>query len=115
MSFKEIYPYEKRLDEANRVIIKYKDRIPIIAEVSSDNSKEIKLDKKKYLVPSDLTLSQFIYVIRKRIDLESEKALFIFFNNNLPPSSSLMIDIYDTYKSDDNFLYATVSLESTFG
>lgn len=115
MGFKEIYPYKKRLEEANRVINKYKDRIPVIAEVAEYNTKELTLDKKKYLVPGDLTVSQFIFVIRKRIEIESEKSLFIFFNNKLPASSELMSDVYDKYKSDDNFLYATVSLESTFG
>jgi len=115
MSFKEIHPYQKRLEEANRIIDKYNGRIPVILEVNKSNINEIIIDKKKYLVPDDLTVSQFIYVIRKRLDIESEKALFLFFNNHLPASSSLMNDIYKKYKSDDNFLYAIISLESTFG
>jgi GABA(A) receptor-associated protein len=36
------------------------------------------IDKKKYLVPTDLTVGQFVYVIRKRIDLNAEKALYVF-------------------------------------
>ena len=36
------------------------------------------IDKKKYLVPCDLTVGQFVYVIRKRIKLKPEKALFIY-------------------------------------
>jgi GABA(A) receptor-associated protein len=114
MSFNKIYTYEKRLEEATRVINKYTDRIPIIAEVDK-NTKEIVLDKKKYLVPCDLSLSQFIFVIRKRLKVSPEQSVFIFFNNYLPASSELMGDVYNKYKSDDNFLYATVSLESTFG
>jgi GABA(A) receptor-associated protein len=31
------------------------------------------IDKKKYLVPMDLTVGQFVYVIRKRIKLSPEK------------------------------------------
>lgn len=42
------------------------------------------IDKKKYLVPSDLTVGQFVYVIRKRIKLSPEKGIFIFINNVLP-------------------------------
>ena len=42
------------------------------------------IDKKKYLVPGDLTVGQFVYVIRKRIKLEHEKTLFIFINGILP-------------------------------
>jgi hypothetical protein len=41
------------------------------------------LDKKKYLVPADLTVGQFVYVIRKRIKLSPEKAIFVFVNNVL--------------------------------
>ncbi len=40
----------------------------------------------RYLVPSDLTIGQFIYVIRKHIKLSSEKAIFIFVKNVLPPT-----------------------------
>ncbi len=40
----------------------------------------------RYLVPSDLTVGQFVYVIRKRIKLSPEKAIFIFVKNVLPPT-----------------------------
>ena len=37
-------------------------------------------------MPSDLTVGQFVYVIRKRIKLSPEKAIFIFVKNVLPPT-----------------------------
>jgi hypothetical protein len=40
----------------------------------------------RYLVPADLTIGQFVYVIRKHIKLSSEKAIFIFVKNVLPPT-----------------------------
>lgn len=43
----------------------------------------------RYLVPGDLTVGQFVYVIRKRIKLTPEKAIFIFVNNVLPPTGTL--------------------------
>lgn len=42
----------------------------------------------RYLVPGDLTVGQFVYVIRKRIKLTPEKAIFIFVNNVLPPTGT---------------------------
>lgn len=42
----------------------------------------------RYLVPSDLTVGQFVYVIRKRIKLSPEKAIFIFVRNVLPPTGA---------------------------
>jgi GABA(A) receptor-associated protein len=41
-------------------------------------------------VPSDLTVGQFVYVIRKRIKLSPEKAIFIFVKNVLPPTGKTM-------------------------
>lgn len=37
-------------------------------------------------MPADLTVGQFVYVIRKRIKLSAEKAIFIFIDNVLPPT-----------------------------
>ena len=52
------------------------------------------LDKKKYLVPSDLTVGQFYFLIRKRIRLRPEDALFFFVNNVIPPTSATMGALY---------------------
>jgi len=113
MSFKKNHSFKKRLEEANRLKIKYPNRIPIVVEVL--DKKKISLDKNKYLVPQSLSVAQFIYILRKRIKLQPDEALFIFFNNNLSTSSSLISEIYNNNKNSDNFLYATISLESTFG
>ena len=113
-SFKEKFPYEKRADEANRIKIKYPDRVPVIVEkVSSSNIPEV--DKHKFLVPENLSISQFIYVIRKRINLSPEQAIFVFINNTIPPASSLMSQIYKEKADEDGFLYLEYSGENTFG
>lgn len=53
------------------------------------------LDKKKYLVPSDLTVGQFYFLIRKRVHLRPEDALFFFVNNVIPPTSATMGSLYN--------------------
>ena len=73
------------------------------------------IDKKKYLVPADLTVGQFIYVIRKRIKINSEKSLFMFVNGKIPPTARLMSMVYEENKNEDGFLYITYSGENTFG
>ncbi len=78
-------PVEKRKSEAERIRSKYPDRVPVICE-KADRSDIPDIDKKKYLVPSDLTVGQFHYVIRKRIKLAPEKALFLFCSNSIPPN-----------------------------
>lgn len=113
-TFKERHPFDQRKKEAQRVRAKYPDRIPIIAEIAP-KSDIPPLDKVKYLVPADLTCGQFLYVIRKRIKLTPEKALFLFINNTIPPTGSVMSQIYEENKEDDLFLYCTVSGETSFG
>ena len=113
--FKTRFSFEKRLAESARIIEKYPNRLPIIVEVHKSNNKDIILDRHKYLVPNDLTVAQFIYVIRKRVKMRSETALFIFFNNQLPAASETIGNLYKLYKFKDGFLYSIISLENTFG
>jgi hypothetical protein len=49
-------------------------------------------------VLQDLTVGQFVYVIRKRIKLAPEKAIFIFVDETLPPTAALMSAIYEEHK-----------------
>jgi len=105
---------EKRKTEAARIRLKYPDRIPVIAE-KAEKSEIPDIDKKKYLVPADLTMGQFVYVIRKRIKLSPDAAIFIFVKNTLPPTAALMAQIYKDNADEDGFLYVTYSGESTFG
>ena len=69
----------------------------------------------RYLVPNDLTVGQFVYVIRKRVKVAPEKAVFMFVKAVLPPTAALMADVYDEHKDGDGFLYMTYSGENTFG
>lgn len=94
---------------------KYPDRIPVIVERSVKGGDIPDIDKKKYLVPTDLTVGQFVHVVRKRIKLTPEKAIFIFVNNVLPPTAALMATIYDEQSDEDGFLYIQYSGENTFG
>ncbi|RWR88446.1 autophagy-related protein 8C isoform X1 [Cinnamomum micranthum f. kanehirae] len=113
-SFKMEHPLERRQAEAARIREKYPDRIPVIVE-KAERSDIPDIDKKKYLVPADLTVGQFVYVVRKRIKLSAEKAIFIFVKNVLPPTAAMMSAIYEENKDEDGFLYMTYSGENTFG
>ena len=114
ISFFIFSPIEKRKSEAERIRAKYPDRVPVICE-KADRSDIPDIDKKKYLVPADLTVGQFHYVIRKRIKLAPEKALFLFCSNSIPPNAALMSTVYEEQKDEDGFLYIQYSGESTFG
>ncbi|KAF9387379.1 ubiquitin-like protein atg8 [Podila verticillata] len=113
-AFQQKHPFEARKAESARIRQKYPDRVPIICE-KADKADIATIDKNKYLVPADLTVGQFMYVIRKRIELSPEKAIFIFVDEVLPPAAALISSLYEEYRDDDGFLYFTYSGESTFG
>jgi len=104
----------KNKKESQRILNKYPDRIPII--VNKDRSTKLPdLKKSKYLVPKDMVLSQFVYIIRKNLTILSSEALFITINNKLSQSNKNLSDIYEEEKNEDGFLYITYSSENTFG
>ncbi|KAH9555359.1 hypothetical protein CY35_08G110200 [Sphagnum magellanicum] len=81
----------------------------------AEKSDILDIDKKKYRIPADSTVGQFVYVIQKCIKLSSKKAIFIFVKNILPPTIAMMSSIYEEHKDEDGFLYFTYSGENTFG
>merc|ERR1711939_559073 len=113
-AYKQDHPMDKRSAEAARIREKYPDRIPVICE-KEPRSDIPPVDKRKYLIPMDLTVGQFVYVIRKRISIPPEKAIFIFVNNTLPPTAALMSTVYEQHKDEDGFMYMMYSGENTFG
>ena len=106
--------YKKRLNESDRVSKEHPDRCSVIVG-KADSADIPEIDKHKYLVPREITIGQFSHIIRKRIDLSPEMALFLFINNHMPLASSQIGSVYDMHKDVDNFLYITYANENTFG
>ena len=112
--FKDQYSFESRANEATRVLLKYPDRVPIICEKTQQKDLP-DIDRNKYLAPMKLTIGEFTHVIRQRIKLKPEEALFLFINNKLLPCSTLMGQIYENERETDGFLYIKYSKENVFG
>lgn len=112
--FKKDNSFEERLMESERIMTKYPERIPIICE-RFVKSKISDIDKNKFLVPKELTVAQFIHVIRKRLKITPETAIYAMINNMFPSSSTSISNLYDIYKDQDGFLYINYSGENIFG
>jgi len=105
---------EERQQKSASIRSKHPERVPVIC-VKDPRSPIPDIDRNKFLVPADLTVSQFSLVIRKRVKLPSDTAMHLFIRNKWPNPTSLMSTIYDEEKDEDGFLYITYSGETTFG
>ena len=116
MDYKSKYKVESRLQESRNIREKFPGRVPVIIQKATRTTNDIPIiDKNKFLVPLDLSVGQFIYVIRKRLSLPPEKAIFIFVNNSLPSTSMSLRELYNIYADEDGFLYMEYCGEATFG
>lgn len=118
MRFEERHSPWKRREEALRVLAKFPSRVPIIVQVSTGSQKSLGrlLRKKKYLVPLDLKMGQFLGVLRANMQLKPHAALFALVKGNkIPPIGDLIISVYHKFKSEDHFLYIDLCSENTFG
>uniref|UniRef100_A0A8D2DFN9 Uncharacterized protein n=1 Tax=Sciurus vulgaris TaxID=55149 RepID=A0A8D2DFN9_SCIVU len=85
--YKEEHPFEKCSSEGGKIRKKSLDRVPATVE-KAPKARIGDLDTKKYLVPSDLSVGQFYFLIQKRIHLGAEAALFFFVHSVIPLPSA---------------------------
>jgi len=115
-SFESELTFEKRLEESKRINTKFPNLIPVICERLHSSRNVPELDRRKFLVPPHLTMGQFVYVVRRRIELEPSQAIFMYLSGStMVPTSHQMSQVFDTHRKKDGFLYITYSGENTFG
>ena len=116
LSFKQLHSFERRINESNRIRKLHPDRIPIVCEKAQNQNMLPSMEKTKYLVPFDITVGQFITVIRKRLSLKPEVSLMISIDDGIiPPPITTMGALYEEHKYADGFLYIHYHQENTFG
>jgi len=108
--------WQERRNETNRMLIKYPERVCVKVERSSTETNLPDIKKQKYLVPHHINFAQLSYVIRKRIKLDANRAIFFFINKKIIPASGTLVkDLYYEHADSDGFLYVCYSSENTFG
>jgi GABA(A) receptor-associated protein len=114
MSCGKSQPTQPSSTEIEKLRVKYPHKVPVFVTKLAD-SHVPDINKNKFLVPSDIALSSFMYVIRKWIKLKPEQAIFFFINGAMPNMSMTMDQLYFQHKSDDGLLRITYAAENTFG
>lgn len=94
---------------------KYPNYIPIVVRVHNDKS--IKLTKSKFLVGGEITLAQFLSILRKKItNIKSTESIYLLINNTLMPITLTLSMIYKEKRdAETDMLYITICKENTFG
>ena len=82
------------MQESTKIRTKYPDRVPVVVE-KAPRSDIQDIDKRKFLVPNDISVAQFMYIIRRRIQLPPEKAIFLFVGKVLPQTRFVDLKYFD--------------------
>ena len=119
----EIHPptqfSKKKIEE---ILRKYPDRIPIV--ISSKTFKSHNVNR--FIVPIDMTLNQFMRILRNKTKLNEMEAIFIFVkdcslknkdksNEIIAPVSETIGSLYDKYKDEKLILNLFYEKEDVFG
>ena len=113
--FTDVFSAEDRAKEAACIRERYPQRVPVICERHAECTALPEMSKRKFLVPFDMTVGQFLYVIRKRLHVNANVAMFFFVGGTLPPNSALIRDVHNTLGAADGFLYVKYTSENAFG
>ena len=106
-----------RKNECQKIFDNYPNKLPIICEKDPKCKNMQELDKTKFLVPQDMLVSQFMQLLRTKIQLADKQAFFLVVegNHSIAGDNSLL-DVYHKFKNkEDNFLYIMYSSEEAWG
>jgi len=113
--FKMQHSFDKRKEESKKIIEKYPNKVPVIIEKGEGTLLPNPV-KQKFLLQRDLTIGQYLYTIRKQIEIDATESIFLIVNDSyIPPNSGTIGEVYDKYADKDGFLYVTYSAQQVFG
>ena len=131
MSFKGRTPHASRVLLAAKLLAAHPDRVPVVVDVS----KELRLHADRFMVPRKTPLAFFLKELRAEsyhikqsnipdclstdvlTPLSPETGVYVMVSGKgiLPPVTNTMEEIYGKHKEDDNILYLSLCLETSFG
>ncbi|XP_028816793.1 microtubule-associated proteins 1A/1B light chain 3C-like [Denticeps clupeoides] len=118
----EMKPFKQRKCLATRkhevcsIRSKFPNKLPVIVERYIREKQLPLLDKSKFLVPFELTMGQFLCLLRSKIDLDASQVLYLLVSEkSLSCMSASMGEVYSQYRDPDGFLYMTYASQDMFG
>lgn len=114
--FRERKSLTARIEEVQGIRSKFPNKVPVIVERFHKEKSLPLLDKTKFLVPQELTMSQFITIIRNRMSITSTQAFYLLIDDKgIANMSMTLAELYEKKKSNDGFLYMSYASQEMFG
>lgn len=93
------------------LIRRHPGRVPTVLQ-----SRTCVLRKKKFLVPHETTVTEFLHIVRSYItEYRPKDALFLFVQKMLPLHTDTFLELYTQYVDVDLILHMQVEREEVFG
>ncbi|XP_066259977.1 microtubule-associated proteins 1A/1B light chain 3C-like [Euwallacea similis] len=107
---------EIKKEEVMAIRTRFPNKIPVIVQKYWKDNELPQLDKSKFLVPQDITMSQFQTIIRNRMHMGQSQALYLLVNERSMLSLSLTLgEVYTEHAGPNGFLYITYASQEVFG
>lgn len=115
-SFKDLRSFATRKEEVANMRERFPSKIPVIVERYAKEKNLPLLSKTKFLVPQELTMSQFVTVVRNRLQISARQSFYLLIDNRSMANLSMTIsDVYAECGDEDGFLYITYASQEMFG
>ena len=120
---KEIFQYKinfpdpsTRREDCQKIMASNPGKVPIICE-KAPNSKIKQIEKSKFIVDSDLTISEFNLMIKRKFEMSQYSSLYLLVNGKIALQGNLSLsEVYEKYKDpEDGILYIIYASELTWG
>jgi hypothetical protein len=118
-----ISPGDFSRKKIEQLLCKYPDRVPIII-----SSKSIKHTISRFVTPLNMTIAEFIVILRQKLNIVSQDAIYIFIKHktkkadNNTQETDIMVQpsatigtLYDMYKDEKLVLNLMFEKEAVFG
>ena len=114
--YKKNNTLDSRKSQYRKILENHPDKIPVILERDKHCTIN-KTIKTKYILSKEVTMAEFINIVREKLGLRPERALFFLINGKHSITLTEELgEIYEKYKDKgDGFLYMSYSEEMVYG